>query len=114
MSNTKFLFWNLNQKPLAGAVADLVEAHSVDVVVLAECAHDSVKEMQEDLNAILLNYRVGQIATGSNRATGNKLDCWLLAYRPGGRCIRVSAQRNRYRWLGLSRRFWKSFIPLTF
>jgi hypothetical protein len=36
MPSTRFLFWNINRKPLAEAVADLAEAHAVDVVVLAE------------------------------------------------------------------------------
>jgi hypothetical protein len=34
---TKFLFWNVGRKPLAGLVADLAEEHSIDVLVLAEC-----------------------------------------------------------------------------
>jgi hypothetical protein len=36
MPSTRFLFWNINRKPLAEAVADLAEAHAVDVVVLAQ------------------------------------------------------------------------------
>jgi hypothetical protein len=32
-----FLFWNLNDKPLAPIVANLVEQHGVDVLMLAEC-----------------------------------------------------------------------------
>jgi endonuclease/exonuclease/phosphatase (EEP) superfamily protein YafD len=36
MPTTRFLFWNINRKPLAEAVAELAEAHAVDVVVLAE------------------------------------------------------------------------------
>jgi len=35
--STKFLFWNINRKPLAGLVAQLAEIHGVDVIVLAEC-----------------------------------------------------------------------------
>jgi exonuclease III len=38
---TKFLFWNINRKPLAELVADLAEIHEIDVVLLAECATDS-------------------------------------------------------------------------
>jgi len=34
---TKFLFWNINRKPLAGLVAELAEIHRVDVIILAEC-----------------------------------------------------------------------------
>jgi endonuclease/exonuclease/phosphatase family metal-dependent hydrolase len=34
---TKFLFWNLNRKPLADLVSRIVHAHRIDVVVLAEC-----------------------------------------------------------------------------
>jgi hypothetical protein len=32
-----FLFWNLKKKPLAPRVRNLVAAHSVDLVILAEC-----------------------------------------------------------------------------
>jgi len=32
-----FLFWNLNGKPLQATVANLVKAHEVDILVLAEC-----------------------------------------------------------------------------
>jgi hypothetical protein len=34
---TKFLFWNINRKPLAGLVAELADIHRVDVIILAEC-----------------------------------------------------------------------------
>jgi hypothetical protein len=34
---TKFLFWNIGRRPLAHLVAELAEAHSIDVIVLAEC-----------------------------------------------------------------------------
>ena len=40
MPVTRFLFWNINRKPLAGLVADLAEIHQIDVVVLAECDTD--------------------------------------------------------------------------
>ncbi len=33
----KFLFWNIQGKPLHDLVADLAERHSVDVIILAEC-----------------------------------------------------------------------------
>ena len=33
----KFLFWNLNGKPLENTVVRLVRNHNIDVVVLAEC-----------------------------------------------------------------------------
>jgi len=35
---TTFLFWNINRQPLQEQIANLVETHSVDVVMLAECA----------------------------------------------------------------------------
>jgi hypothetical protein len=35
---TRFLFWNINRKPLVGAVATLADIHRADVIVLAECA----------------------------------------------------------------------------
>jgi len=41
LPTTKFLFWNINRKPLAGVVADLAEEHKADVIVLAECDIDS-------------------------------------------------------------------------
>ena len=34
---TKFLFWNLNKKPLASIVTNLARQHEVDVIILAEC-----------------------------------------------------------------------------
>jgi hypothetical protein len=37
---TRFLFWNINRKPLAGLVAELAEIQRIDVVVLAECDTD--------------------------------------------------------------------------
>jgi endonuclease/exonuclease/phosphatase family metal-dependent hydrolase len=37
---TKFLFWNLNRKPLAGLIADLAEEHLIDLIILAECEID--------------------------------------------------------------------------
>lgn len=40
MPSTKFLFWNINRKPLAGLVAELADAHVVDVIILAECVID--------------------------------------------------------------------------
>ena len=36
MPSTKFLFWNINGKPLAGLIADLADAHGVEVIILAE------------------------------------------------------------------------------
>ena len=40
MPTTRFLFWNLNRKPLAVVVAELAEEHQVDVVILAETDGD--------------------------------------------------------------------------
>ena len=40
MPVTRFLFWNINGKPLAGLVAELAEIQRIDVVVLAECDTD--------------------------------------------------------------------------
>lgn len=40
MPSLAFLFWNLNRKPLEHRVARIVQAHSVDVVILAECETD--------------------------------------------------------------------------
>jgi hypothetical protein len=36
-----FLFWNVNQRPLFNRIARIAAAHSVDVVILAECAMQS-------------------------------------------------------------------------
>jgi endonuclease/exonuclease/phosphatase family metal-dependent hydrolase len=36
LPSTKFLFWNINGKPLADLIADLTHAHGVDLVILAE------------------------------------------------------------------------------
>lgn len=40
MPSTKFLFWNLNRKPLAALIADLAEEHRIDLIILAECEID--------------------------------------------------------------------------
>jgi exonuclease III len=40
LPSTKFLFWNINRKPLAEVVADLADEHKADVIVLAECNID--------------------------------------------------------------------------
>lgn len=45
---TTFLFWNVNKQPLQEQIANLAETHSVDVLMLAECAIDP-----ESLLAIL-------------------------------------------------------------
>ena len=37
LPTTRFLFWNINRKPLVSAVAELADIHRTDVVVLAEC-----------------------------------------------------------------------------
>lgn len=36
MPTTRFLFWNLNRKPLFNAVAELAHERKVDIVILAE------------------------------------------------------------------------------
>lgn len=41
MPATKFLFWNLNRKPLAALIADLAEEHGIDLIILAECEIDA-------------------------------------------------------------------------
>lgn len=46
-----FLFWNLNRKPLQDLVADLVEIHNVDVLILAECQIET-PIMLESLNSM--------------------------------------------------------------
>ncbi len=38
MPSTKFLFWNIAKKPLAGVISSLAEEHRADVVILVECA----------------------------------------------------------------------------
>ncbi len=52
MPSTRFLFWNINRRPLAEAVAELAEAHAVDVVALAESAMDA-GILIEELNSSL-------------------------------------------------------------
>lgn len=37
MPSTRFLFWNINRKPIADAVADLALSDQIDVVALVEC-----------------------------------------------------------------------------
>lgn len=46
MPVTRFLFWNINRKPLATLVANLAEIHEIDVVVLAECDTDPATMLQ--------------------------------------------------------------------
>ena len=38
LPTTKFLFWNINRKPVADVVAELAEKHQADIVILAESA----------------------------------------------------------------------------
>lgn len=40
MPSTRFLFWNINRKPLADTVADLADADRIDIVILVECDTD--------------------------------------------------------------------------
>lgn len=47
MPSTRFLFWNINRKPLAKAVADLAEEQRADVVVLAESEIDPGTVLRE-------------------------------------------------------------------
>lgn len=44
----RFLFWNVKKNPVGPILSKIVEGHSVDVVILAEC-HDS-GVMLSDLN----------------------------------------------------------------
>jgi endonuclease/exonuclease/phosphatase family metal-dependent hydrolase len=37
---SKFLFWNINGKPLTGLVGELAEIQGIDVIILAECDTD--------------------------------------------------------------------------
>jgi exonuclease III len=48
--STKFLFWNVNRKPLADVVADLADVHRADVVMLAE-SHTEPAAVLQVLNA---------------------------------------------------------------
>lgn len=50
MPPTRFLFWNINRKPLARLISDLARIHDVDLVILAECTV-SPAEMILALNA---------------------------------------------------------------
>lgn len=38
MPTLKWLFWNLDRRPLVARIARLAQVHAIDVVVLAECA----------------------------------------------------------------------------
>jgi hypothetical protein len=46
LPETRFLFWNLNRKPLSRLVADLAEEHRSDIVVLAESAETPTEVLQ--------------------------------------------------------------------
>lgn len=46
---TTFLFWNINAKPIEKLIANLVAAHKVDVLILAEC--NRLAEILEALNS---------------------------------------------------------------
>lgn len=41
MPTSRFVFWNINRKPLAPVIADLAREQQVDVVVLVECNIES-------------------------------------------------------------------------
>jgi hypothetical protein len=41
MPTTRFLFWNINRKPLADLVGRIAHARAADVVILAECDIDA-------------------------------------------------------------------------
>lgn len=45
-----FLFWNLNKKPLADAVLQIVKQHSVDVIILTETQSINLYTLLEHLN----------------------------------------------------------------
>ena len=53
---TKFLFWNLNKKPIPGFVCHLAHEQDVDVLILAECAF-SKDGLLEELNREVAEYR---------------------------------------------------------
>jgi endonuclease/exonuclease/phosphatase family metal-dependent hydrolase len=40
LPSTRFLFWNINRKPLAEVIAELAEENGIDVVILAESEID--------------------------------------------------------------------------
>jgi endonuclease/exonuclease/phosphatase family metal-dependent hydrolase len=40
LPSTRFLFWNINRKPLADVVSELADSHKIDVLMLAECEAD--------------------------------------------------------------------------
>ena len=52
----KFLFWNLNKKPLCDFVRHLAHEQDVDVLILAECAF-SKDGLLEELNREVAEYR---------------------------------------------------------
>lgn len=58
MTVIKFLFWNLNRKPLEDTVARLARKHEIDVVVLAECAiaSSTLLDVLEDGTGQPFNY----------------------------------------------------------
>lgn len=37
MPSTRFLFWNINRRPITGAIVDLARSDRVDIVILVEC-----------------------------------------------------------------------------
>ena len=61
-----FLFWNLNKKPLLDSVARLVQAHEVDVLMLAECVIDE-SEIEGTLR------RTVDAAFSSTTSSGGKI-----------------------------------------
>ncbi len=44
-----FLFWNINRKPLASQVANIVKKYEVDIVVLAECLEENAISINKNL-----------------------------------------------------------------
>jgi hypothetical protein len=44
--DVRFLFWNINKRPLLPQLGRLTAAHNVDVLILAECAMASAQVLQ--------------------------------------------------------------------
>lgn len=82
MAGISFLFWNVNRQPLRERVARLAVAHSVDVVILAECAMPSAAVSRALTDAAGETFRVVPgSGDGLRLFTRTPLAGWYLLIR---------------------------------
>lgn len=58
MQALKFLFWNINRKPLVKEIANIAKHHNIDVILLAECKELNPVELLLELNSESPDYHL--------------------------------------------------------